>query len=152
MQFQKGQSGNPFGRPLGARNKATVIAETMLQGEAEELTRIVLERAKGGDMAAMRMCFDRLVPVPKHRTVQLDLPALGTAADAADAWVQITAKIAAGEIAPAEAAGMFQAVDGFVQMLQATVFEERVARLERAAGITPPPNRLEDHGGAQDVA
>jgi hypothetical protein len=100
----------------------------------------------------MRMCFDRLVPVPKHRTVQLDLPALGTAADAADAWVQITAKIAAGEIAPAEAAGMFQAVDGFVQMLQATVFEERVARLERAAGIAPPPNRLEDHGGAQDVA
>jgi hypothetical protein len=31
--------GNPAGRPPGARCKATIIAETLLQGEAEALTR-----------------------------------------------------------------------------------------------------------------
>ena len=33
--FRKGQSGNPRGRPAGARNAATVIAEQLLDGEAE---------------------------------------------------------------------------------------------------------------------
>jgi hypothetical protein len=52
MQFQKGQGGNPLGRPPGARNKATLIAEALLQGEAAELTRAAIERAKAG----MRRC------------------------------------------------------------------------------------------------
>ena len=47
---------------------------------------------------------------------------------------------------------MFQAVDGVLQMRQVTEFEERVARLERAAAIAAPPSRPEGHGGAQDVA
>jgi hypothetical protein len=46
MQFQKGQSGNPLGRAPGARNKATLIAEALLQGEAAELTRTAIERAQ----------------------------------------------------------------------------------------------------------
>jgi hypothetical protein len=34
MTFEKGQSGNPAGRPPGSRNKATILAEAMFQGEA----------------------------------------------------------------------------------------------------------------------
>ncbi len=37
MTFEKGQSRNPAGRPPGLRNKSTVLAETMLQGAAEEI-------------------------------------------------------------------------------------------------------------------
>jgi hypothetical protein len=33
--FQPGQSGNPKGRPRGARHKATLAAEALLDGEAE---------------------------------------------------------------------------------------------------------------------
>ncbi len=32
-QFQKGVSGNPAGRPKGARNKSTLAAEALLDGE-----------------------------------------------------------------------------------------------------------------------
>ena len=32
--FEKGQSGNPAGRGLGSRNKATIAAQKMLAGEA----------------------------------------------------------------------------------------------------------------------
>lgn len=146
MQFQKGQSGNPAGRPVGARNKATIMAEMLMQGEAEGLARIAIEQAKAGDITALRMCLDRVAPPYKHRTVTFELPALESAADAAKALAVITAGVASGELAPAEAADMFKLVDGFTRMLEVTLFEQRVARLERAAGIASPEGSAKNSG------
>src|SRR5205823_6586133 len=56
--FRRGESGNSAGRPVGARHKATVAAETLLDGEAEGLTRKVLEMALAGDTVAMRLCLE----------------------------------------------------------------------------------------------
>src|ERR1700730_10361732 len=108
MPFEKGQCGNPSGRPPGARNKATIIAEMLLQGEAETMTRLVIERAKAGDMTALRLCLDRLAPPSKHRTIEFELPPLASAADAASALAAITAAVAAGELTPQEAGELFK--------------------------------------------
>jgi hypothetical protein len=124
MQFQKGQSGNPLGRPLGARNKATIIAEMLLQGEVEAMTRLAIERAKAGDMTALRMCLDRAAPPCKHRTIAFELPPLESAADAASALVDI--------------------VDGFARMLEATILEQRIAKLEQA--IAQPAHQIKQIG------
>ena len=53
--------GNP-GRPPGARNKATLAALALLEGEAEALTRRCVELALAGDTTAMRLCLERLLP------------------------------------------------------------------------------------------
>ena len=37
MPFQKGKSGNPNGKPKGALNKSTIIAQSLLDGDAEAL-------------------------------------------------------------------------------------------------------------------
>jgi len=140
MPFQKGQSGNPLGRPPGARNKATIIAETLLQGEAEAMMRLAIERAKAGDMAALRMCLDRVAPPCKHRTIAFELPPLVNAEDAASALAAITAAVAAGDLTPSEAGELFKLVDGFARILEATIFEQRVAKLERDAGMPAPKN------------
>ena len=47
--FEKGQSGNPNGRPQGSRNRATLAAEVLLEGEAEKLTRKAVKMALNGD-------------------------------------------------------------------------------------------------------
>src|SRR5262245_39750900 len=49
MTFKPGQSGNPDARAKGARNRATVAAERLLDGEADTLTRKAIELAKDGD-------------------------------------------------------------------------------------------------------
>ena len=81
MPFQKGESGNPAGRPRGARNRTTVLLENLLAEDGEAIARKAIELAKAGETAALRMCLDRLVPVRKDEPVVFDLPPLDTAAD-----------------------------------------------------------------------
>ncbi len=137
MPFEKGQSGNPAGRPQGARNKATVMVELLLQGEAEAMARLAIERAKAGDIAALRMCLDRVVPPCKHRPIEFELPRLTNAADAVSAMAAITAGVASGELSAAEASELSGLVDRYVRALEATVFEQQLAKLERE---TPRPD------------
>src|SRR5271169_4787644 len=84
--FAPGKSGNPKGRPKGARNNATVIAEVLLDGEANAITRKLIDKALEGDTTALRLCLDRLLPPKRGRPVSFKLPAkIETAADAAQA-------------------------------------------------------------------
>jgi hypothetical protein len=53
--LSSGQSGNPAGRPVGARGKATIMAEGIFEGEAEEIIRAAINQAKSGDVEAIRV-------------------------------------------------------------------------------------------------
>jgi uncharacterized protein DUF5681 len=96
--FRRGESGNPTGRPLGARHKATVAAEALLDGEAQALTRKAVEMALAGDTTAMRLCLDRILPPRRERLINLKLPPLRSPADAAAAMAAITAAVATADI------------------------------------------------------
>ena len=43
----------------------TLAIETLLDGEAEVITRKAIELAKKGDLAAIRLCLDRIAPREK---------------------------------------------------------------------------------------
>jgi hypothetical protein len=64
-RWRRGASGNKAGKPKGTRHKATLAAETLLEGEAEALTRKAIELALKGDIAALRLCLDRIIPARK---------------------------------------------------------------------------------------
>ena len=126
------QPGNP-GRPRGARHKATLAAEALLDGEAEGLTRKAVEAALGGDMAALRLCLDRIVPPRRERPVNFQIPPLKSAEDAAVAMAAITEAVAAGELLLGEAESASALVERFVRTIEAGEFEKRLRALEAAA-------------------
>ena len=128
--FRRGESGNPSGRPLGSRHRATLAAEALLDGEVEALTRKAVEMALAGDSTALRLCFDRILPPRRERPVHFKLPRLQTAGDAAQALAAITDAVAAAEITPGEAAELAKLVEAFVRALEATAFDERLRSIE----------------------
>ena len=77
--FQKGNAG----RRLGSRNRTTVVAEALLRNEELELVRKAIEMAKAGDAQMLKFLLDRILP--KERSVDVDLPPIDGASDAADA-------------------------------------------------------------------
>lgn len=129
-QFQSGQSGNPSGRPPGARNKTTLAVEALLDGEAEVLTRKAIELAKAGDLVALRLCLDRVCPPRRDRPVNFTLPALETASDAKRAASAIVTAVATGELTPSEASDISRLLDNFTRVLETIDFEERLSKLE----------------------
>jgi hypothetical protein len=130
-RFKKGQSGNPAGKPIGARHKTTLVVQTLLDGEAEGLTRKAVELALGGDTMALRLCMERIAPAykPSAKAVMLDMPAPNNLADTARAFVTAAAN---GELPPDIAAQMVSAVASVARVEEMETLKQRLETLERA--------------------
>src|SRR5262249_3495606 len=126
MPFQKGESGNPTGWPRGSRNRATLLMENLWADDAEAIGRKGIAMAKQGDMAAIRLCMDRLAPARKGEPVAFDLPPLDKPADSVAAAATIVAAVAAGELTPSEAAEVAQGIDVYVRAIATQTLDERL--------------------------
>lgn len=94
--WKPGQSGNPEGRPKGARNKATLAAEALLDGEAETLTRKAVELALKGDTTALRLCLERILPPRRGRPITFTLPQVTNTGDLRAAALAILGAVSKG--------------------------------------------------------
>jgi hypothetical protein len=123
--FQPGQSGNPAGRRRGSRNSATLAAATLLDGEVLGLTRRAVEAALAGDMLAMKLCLERVLPRCRERPVIFSLPSLAAVGNGdidepspqnvSRAMNAVTTALACGEITPGEAATIASVYETFVR-------------------------------------
>jgi len=125
--------GNP-GRPKGARHKTTLAVEALLDGEAERLTRKAIEAALDGDVAALRLCLDRIAPAPKGRRVALDLPAIANPADVLKALAALIEAIGSGELTPDEASTIASVIEAKRKAVELIDIECRLAALENRKG------------------
>ena len=128
--FQKGKSGNPTGRPQGSRNKATLAALNLLEGEAEKLTRKAVSLALKGDTTALKLCISRLIPPCHERPLEIKLPAIMNAEDLPKLTASLLEAVGQGEITPSEASVLSTLVTSHAKSLEMMDFEKRLTALE----------------------
>jgi hypothetical protein len=131
--FEPGQSGNPAGKSKGTRHRITMLAEQILDGEAEALVRKAIELALAGDAGALRLVLDRILPPRRERPVSFSLPPLSALTDAIAAMAAITSAVADGDLTPSEAAEISALVANVVKAIEVTEIDARVRALEEQA-------------------
>ena len=131
--FKPGQSGNPKGKPTGTRNKATVLIQSLLDGEGEAIARRVIQQALSGDPVCLRLCLERLVPPRKDAPIRLELPKVEAAADIAAATGALLSAVGEGEITPGEAQAVAGLLDSHRKALELVEIERRLSALEEGA-------------------
>ena len=107
-----------------------MLAEKLMEDDAENIVRAVVNAAKAGDPTAMRLCVERLVPLRKGRPVVFDLPPVKTAADIAGAVGALVRAMAAGELTTDEASAVASVLEMHRRAIETTEIEVRLQKLE----------------------
>jgi hypothetical protein len=105
--------------------------EALLDGQSETLTQKAIDLALGGDMGALRLCLDRILPPRKDRPVSFTLPSINSAQDAAAIVSSVLTAVASGEITPTDAAEVGKLIDSYVKAYETAELADRLDRLER---------------------
>lgn len=132
-QFEKGQSGNPAGRPKGSRNRSTLALDALLSASAESITRKAIEMALKGDTQALRMCLDRINPVRRDRPVHFEMPAMVDPADIVKATNAMLSAVASGELTPTEAGELGKLVTAHIQAIEMGEWQPFIDEMKRTA-------------------
>lgn len=122
------------GRPAGARNRVTREAYEALEEHTGALTGKVVELALEGDVAALRLALERLVPARKDAPIEVDLPPVKTGEEALAASSAILEAVARGDVTPLEGAALAGLLDGHRRLIEVADFETRLTRLEEKHG------------------
>jgi hypothetical protein len=110
MKFRPGQSGNPAGRPPGARNKKTIAAEELLGEKAKAMVERIIFLAEGGHPMALRLCMEAVMPRGADRPLALELPRVRCADDADAAFDIVIDAFGRGTLSTREFNHMLAAV------------------------------------------
>jgi len=126
-KFKPGKSGNPKGRPKGARDKRTEL-RSLLEPHSKELVEKVVELAIGGDTTALRLCLERLIPPfrSQEQSITLDNMNGGLTAQGR----QIILAMGNGELSPSDASSMLQALASQARLSEVDELERRISKLE----------------------
>jgi hypothetical protein len=130
-KFVKGASGNPAGRPVGSRNRATLAAQDLIDGSGKAIMRKAVLMAKAGDPVALRLCIERLIPRRGH-VVQFDLPKLQKVDDLVAACASVIEATADGRLTLAEASQFMQLLDVHRKTIETVELAVRIELLESA--------------------
>lgn len=139
-KFAKGISGNLSGRPPGSRNRASILMESLLEGEAEQLLRKAIELAKPGDTRALSLCLDRLMPLQKDRRVQFDLAPICSLHDIPLGMMSIEEALSQGILTPPEGEIWSRILTAHANALSTADLLLRVEKLE--AGPSKHDNQV----------
>jgi hypothetical protein len=122
-KFQKGQSGNLAGKPKGAKDRRTEM-RALLQPHADKLIQTVVNLALAGDVQALRICIDRIIPPVREDRLQVALPDIADAAGCTEAQAAIMKAVASGELLPSQG----ESLAGLVEHQRRAMYDQDLAK------------------------
>ena len=131
-KFESGQSGNPNGRPKGSVSKKIQLSK-LLEPHAEELVNKVAELAKQGEINALKICLDRLIPKPKEATVEFELPTgdLSHSGTLLQLGAKIIQSVANGELTISESQKMIQLIQDQCSVIQTAQLQQEIESIKK---------------------
>jgi hypothetical protein len=112
-KFQPGRSGNPKGRPRGAKGKGTQLIEKLVSGhlqDVKDILAVTVEQAKQGEAWAVREILARLWPIPRDRATVFELREIRSQHDVVAANNDLLQAAAIGRLSPEQAGLLAQVV------------------------------------------
>jgi hypothetical protein len=106
------------------------MAQQLLQSHSEALVRKALLMALNGDVAALRLSLERIIPVRREMPVKLGRLPLATAADVSKAMEMVLNKMASGQLTVEEADRVVALLERRRQAIQTEVLETQLRALE----------------------
>lgn len=122
------------GRKPGSRNRTTLAALNLLDGEAERLSRRAVDLALAGDVSALKLCLDKVAPPRRDRPIEIEMGRIESVSDACSAISNLIEAVAAGELAPSEADAVAALIERRAKLAELSDIEQRLSALEKAAG------------------
>jgi hypothetical protein len=119
--------GNPGRRP-GAKNRTTVLATALLEGQTAALLGTAIQLALAGDVVMLKFLLGRLLP--RERPVTIELPEMKFADDGVEALGSIMRAVSIGAISPDEGAKLATIVKSYTDAIDNADVVKRVDALE----------------------
>lgn len=130
-RFQKGYSGNPRGKAKGTKNRATLAAENLLEGELESICRRLIQEATFGNMQAIKMILDRLLPPKRTSYIAFDLPNFDDSSEMVDAIGSVMKAVSQGNLSVEDAEALSRMIDIYIRAKETYEYEERLSKIEQ---------------------
>ena len=133
--YTKGQVANPAGRPRGIPDRRTKYRE-LIESRMPELIERCVSLALQGDMQALRLCIERVLPLPRAEELHIDLgrPLAGTLSDQGR---EIVLAMSSGAISPTTASSLMGVIATLARVVEVDELVGRIEALEKS----PPDGR-----------
>lgn len=154
-KFEKGRSGNPQGRPRGAKSSVTALRKELISDEdLQAIVDVVVGKAKEGDLTAAGMILDRRLPrlkvtadfgLEKDNLAEQLKAARERVAAASRPVLQVVTGVAGGLVSGPDAPDDTDSTTPVPEPVSAAVPRDSAHAREISAGIAPAPSREESN-------
>lgn len=124
--MEAGESGNPSGRVAGVER-----VRQLLDPHRVQLVGKAVELALSGDTTALRICMDRIAPLPRADSPLVTLPGIALADTLSKKARAILDAAGAAVISPDTAVLLLGAIASAVRIIESDELSKRIAQLER---------------------
>ena len=114
----------------GSRNKATLAVQELFDTEAETIGRKAIELALAGDMTAIRLVLERILPPRRDMPINIELPDLAKIEDTTSVMTNIISAVASGEITPSEVEAISSLVEQQRKNIETVILSKQRKSLE----------------------